>query len=141
MTPDDLADLERYTPGAVLTTEAREDMQAAQRIAATVQQHFDLWGQLSRESPDVLAAIGCPPLPQAQSIGAQAQAMQQLSSMPGAPGGAAPSMPPPQQQKQPETDAPRGRPGPAPATGGQEPSQAMPTLPKPAKTPAGESVV
>lgn len=124
----------------LLNTEARDDPAIAQNINNAIQQHFDLWAQLSRESPDMLAAIGCPPLPQAQSIGQQAQAMQ--TQMPGAPPGpGAPAMPPPQQVKQPETDAPRGRPGPAPAPKGQEPSRAHPTDPKPAKTPNGESVV
>ena len=125
---------------ALLNTEARDDAQIAEHINATIQQHFDLWAKLSRESPDMLAAIGCPPLPQAQSIGQQAQAMK--SQMPGAPPGpGAPAMPPPQQVTQPNTDAPRGRPGPAPAPKGQEPSRAQPTEPKPAKTPSGESVV
>ncbi len=124
---------------ALLNTQARDDQAIAQNINQAIQQHFDLWAQLSRESPDMLAAIGCPPLPQAQSIGQQAQAMQQMPGAPPGPG--APAMPPPQQVKQPETDAPRGRPGPAPNTKGQEPSQAQPTLPKPARTPGGESVV
>lgn len=124
---------------ALLNTQARDDQAVTDNINQCIQQHFDLWAQLSRESPDMLAAIGCPPLPQAQSIGQQAQAMQ--TQMPGAPAGpGAPAMPPPQQVKQPETDAPRGRPGPAPATKGQQPSQAQPTLPQPAKTPSGESV-
>lgn len=125
----------------LLNTEARDDVQIAGVINQAVQQHFELWSQLSREAPDMLAAIGCPPLPQALQIGQQAQMMQAQGMGPGMP-----PMPPgaqgpgPQQQKQPETDAPRGRPGPNPAPKGQPPSQTQPTEPKPAKTPQGESV-
>jgi hypothetical protein len=131
---------------SVLNTEAREDPQVSGLVNQTIQEHFDLWGKLSREAPDMLVAIGCPPLPQALQTGQQAQAMEAQSMQEGAPPGAPPDMgPPPQQQKQPETDAPRGRPGPAPAPRGSEPSATnpkQPTLPKPAKDPmTGESVV
>lgn len=124
---------------ALLNTKARDDQAVSGIINQAIQEHFDLWAKLSREAPDMLAAIGCPPLPQAQSIGQQAQAMQQ---MPGAPPGPPPPSagPPPQQQKQPETDAPRSRPGPAPDVPGQEPSRSNPKQPVPAKTPDGQSV-
>lgn len=126
---------------ALLNTKARDDQQIAGVINQAIQEHFDLWAQLSREAPDMLAAIGCPPLPQAQSIGQQAQMMK--AQMPGAPPPGAPpnAGPPPQQVKQPETDAPRGRPGPAPNPPGQEPSRTNPKQPLPAKTPDGQSVV
>jgi hypothetical protein len=131
---------------ALLDSEAREDPKAVELINQTLQEQFSLWGQLSRESPDILIATGCPPLPQAAMIGQQAQMMEQSATMPDAPP-AAPADPgaAPQQQKQPETDAPRGRPGPNPAPKGQEPSRAnpkQPTEPKPARNPMnGEPVV
>jgi hypothetical protein len=126
---------------ALLNTKARDDPSISQNINAAIQEHFDLWSKLSREAPDMLAAIGCPPLPQAQSIGQQVQAMQ--NQVPGAPPGAPPPAagPPPQQAKQPETDAPRGKPGPSPLPPGQQPSRTNPAQPLPAKTPDGQSVV
>lgn len=125
---------------ALLDTEARNDPQVAALIDQALNEQFALWGKLSREAPDILAAIGCPPLPQALAIGQQVQAMQ--SQMPGMPPGPpAQHGPPPQQQKQPEAESPKGKPGPAGAPPGQEPSAANPKLPQPAKTPSGESVV
>lgn len=118
----------------LLNTEARDDPAIANVINAAIQEHFDLWAQLSREAPDMLSAIGCPPLPQALQTGQQVMAMQaQAPGMPPGPG--AQHGPPPQQQPQPNTDAPRGRPGPAPAPPGQEPSQTNPKQPVPAKAP------
>lgn len=129
---------------AILDTEVRDDPQLNAHVTKAIQEQFKLWTDLTLQSPDILAATGCPPLPMALQTGQQAQAMQN-QAMPGAPPGAPPEMGPgPQQQKQPETDAPRGRPGPNPAPRGQEPSRTnpkQPTEPKPAKTPAGESVV
>lgn len=130
---------------ALLDSEAREDPAISKLVNDTLMQQYQLWSQLSSQSPDILAAIGCPPLPQAQAVGAQAMAMQQMGQMPGAPPGGAPPGAPPQQQKQPDTQAPSGRTGPAPTPKGQEPSSAnpkQPTEPKPAKNPmTGESVV
>lgn len=129
---------------ALLDSEARDDMAAVELINQTIKAQFDLWAQLSRESPDILVAIGCPPLPMAAATGAQAMAMEQ-SAMTGMPAGQPPDLgAPPQQQKQPETDAPRGRPGPNPAPKGQEPSRAnpkQPTEPKPARNPMDGSPV
>lgn len=131
---------------ALLDSEARDDPAAVKVINDTLQQQFDLWATLSREAPDILAATGCPPLPMAAATGQQAMAMQQSAMGPGMPP-APPGEPgaPPQQQKQPETDAPRGRPGPNPGPKGQEPSRAnpkQPTEPKPARNPmTGEPVV
>jgi hypothetical protein len=126
---------------ALLDTDLRNDPKLAAGVHAAIQAQFDLWSKLSREAPDMLAAIGCPPLPMALQTGQQAQAMH--NQMPGAPpDGGPPDMGAgPQQQKQPETDAPRGRPGPAPSPRGQEPSKTNPKMPVPAKTPRGESVV
>lgn len=121
----------------LLNTEARDNPELVQIINSAIQEHFDLWSKLSREAPDMLAAIGCPPLPQALSIGQQAQAMQ-------AQGMGAPPAPPanhgpgPRQQPQPETEANKGKPGPDAAPPGQQPSRAnpaMPNDPKPAKNP------
>jgi hypothetical protein len=130
----------------LLNTEARNDPAIAGVINQAIQEHFDLWGKLSREAPDMLAAIGCPPLPEALSTGAQARAMQAQAMGPGAPpGGVGAQGPGPQQVKQPETDAPRGRPGPTPGPSGSPPSRAAPTqpsMPKPAVNPMnGEPVV
>jgi hypothetical protein len=126
---------------ALLDSEARDDERISKAVTDAIMQQFQLWAQLSRESPDMLAATGCPPLPQAQSIGMQVQQMQQ---MPDAPPGGMPPGAPPQQQKQPDTVAPSGRTGPAPTPKGQEPSGAnprQPTEPKPAKNPmTGEPV-
>lgn len=119
----------------LLNTEARDDQAVAGVINQAIQEHFDLWGKLSREAPDMLAAIGCPPLPQALQTGQQAQMLQQMGQgMP--PGQPAQHGAPPQQQPQPNTDAPRGRPGPAPTPPGQEPSKTNPKQPVPAKAPA-----
>ncbi len=118
----------------LLNTEAREDPAIAEVILQAIQEHFDLWSKLSREAPDMLAAIGCPPLPQALQTGQQAmQIQQQGQGMP--PGPPAAHGAPPQQQPQPNTDAPRGRPGPAPEPPGQEPSKTNPKQPVPAKAP------
>ncbi len=128
---------------ALLDSEAREDPQVSQVVNQAINEQFQLWAKLSRESPDILVATGCPPLPMAQQTGMQAMAMQQMG-MPGMPPGGAPPMPPPQQQKQPDTIAPSNRTGPQPSPKGQEPSSAnpkQPTEPKPAKNPmTGESV-
>lgn len=132
---------------ALLDSEAREDPAISKLVSDTINAQFQLWGKLSRESPDILVATGCPPLPQAQAMGEAAMQMQMMGmtppGMPPAP--PAPSAAPPQQQKQPETQAPSGRTGPAPTPKGQEPSGVnpkMPTEPKPAKNPmTGESVV
>lgn len=112
----------------LLNTEAREDMQLAKHISDTIKAQFDLWAQLSREAPDMLMAIGCPPLPQALQIGQQAMAMQQ-GAMGGAGGPPMPNLPQPKPQEQPNTeDGPR--PGPDAMPGGAEPTGAHPKMPK-----------
>ena len=116
---------------ALLNSEARDNPPLLQAINAAIQEHFDLWGKLSREAPDMLAAIGCPPLPQAESVGQQAMAMQQQGM--GAPPGAPPTpQPGPRQVAQPETEAPKGKPGPQPKPPGAEPG-ANPRMPKPSE--------
>lgn len=118
---------------SLLNTEARENPQIVNTVLKAIQEHFDLWADLSRQSPDILAAIGCPPLPMALQTGQAAMAMQQ-QGMPGAPPG--PPAPPqegPRQQKQPETDEPGAKPGPAQQPGGSPPSGAHPAAPKPSQ--------
>lgn len=113
----------------LLNTEARDDPQLAKHISDTINQQFQLWGQLSRESPDMLMAIGCPPLPQALQIGQQAMAMEQ-SMMTGAPPGPPMGpMPQPKPQEQPNTEE-GPSPGPDSMPGGAPPSGANPKMPK-----------
>lgn len=116
----------------LLNTEARNDPQLAQVINGAIQAHFELWSQLSRESPDMLAAIGIPPLPQALSIGQQAQAMQTPGAPPGPPAQHGPG---PQQQPQPQTEPQAS--GSAPGPKGAEPtgSPKQPKEARPAKNP------
>lgn len=111
-----------------LSTDARYDDGASQVIQNHIQEHLDVWSQLSRESPDVLEAIGCPPLSQSFSVGQQAMQMGE--------GGAGMEQPSQvQPMKMPGTEAPKQAPGPKPQPRGQEPSSAGPSLPKPSKPP------
>ena len=128
----------------LLNTEARDRPELAQVIMQAIQEHFDLWAKLSRESPDMLAAIGCPPLPQAAQVGQQAMMMQQqgMQGAPPMPPGA--PQPGPRQQPQPNTEDNKGRPGPNAAAPGRQPgaSPRMPSQPTPAKNPLdGKPVV
>ncbi len=130
---------------ALLDTEARYDPAISAAVNQALNEQLQLWSKLSRESPDILVAIGCPPLPQALQVGQQAEALRAMGQQPGAPPGAPPNMPPPpRQQEQPGTEEPKGKPGPAPQPPGNQPSRAAPAMPKepaPAKTPDGRSVV
>jgi hypothetical protein len=111
-----------------LNTDARYDMQRSELIQNHIQEHIDLWGQLSRESPDILEATGCPPLSQAFAVGQQAMQM-------GAGGQPIEQPAKVQPTAVPGSDEAKAPPGPKPAPKGQEPSQAGPSLPKPAKPP------
>ena len=127
----------------LLNTEARDNQALAGIIMQAIQEHFDQWARLSREAPDMLAAIGCPPLPQAAAIGQQAMMMQQ-QGMGAPPGPPQPPQPGPRQQPQPETEQNKGKPGPAAAAPGMQPggTPRMPSQPTPAKNPMnGEPVV
>lgn len=131
---------------ALLNTEARDDAKIAEGVIGTLREHLNLWAKITMETPDMLAAIGIPPLPQAAQMGAQAQAMKQ-GAMNGMPPGMPPPGPPPEgprPMKQPETEAPPKQ-GPTPKPPGHEPSgahPAMPKEPKPAKSPlTGKDVV
>lgn len=127
----------------LLNSELRENPQAVELVQAHLQEHFSVWADMSRKSPDMLAAIGCPPLPQAAMIGASAMAMQDPSGTMAQGGGGPP--PGPAQQKQPETEPQKAQPGPKGAPKGREPSQGHPSEPKvpqPARNPMnGEAVV
>ncbi len=129
----------------LLNTEARDNPELSQIIMQAIQEHFDQWAKLSREAPDMLAAIGCPPLPQAAAIGQQLQAMQAQGAMAGAP--PAPPQAPqpgPRQVPQPNTEDNKGKPGPAAAAPGMQPggTPKMPNMPTPAKNPLdGKPVV
>ncbi len=123
---------------ALLNSEARNEPQVVQVVQEAIQEHFTLWTQLSQQSPDILAAIGIPPLPQAMQIGQQAMMMGQQGMPP-------PGAPPegPRMQPQPNTEEP-GKPGPAPQPPGPEPTGAgprMPRMPTAAKNPmTGQAV-
>jgi hypothetical protein len=116
-----------------LDTKVRYDQEKLQILTAHIQQHVDLWSQMSRTAPDMLFAMQIPPLPLAQAAGQQALAMQGMQGMQGGPppGSAAP--PPPDAAESAPKPGKEQRPG-------REPS--MPTLPKPAKDPmTGEAPV
>jgi hypothetical protein len=120
------------------TKDIRYNEQALAGLMAHIDEHMQLWEQLSREAPDRLAAIGCPPLPQASAMGQQGNQIKTS--------GMAPQTTPepgPRQQEQPKTEEPpKGKPGPASiAPKGQAPSISSPAEPKPAKAPNGQPVV
>lgn len=128
---------------AELDSDVRANIPIATAFLKHLGEHLQSWSTKSRENPDLLAALGQPPLPQAAGIGDQGRQMQQQHmGMPPAPPPQRPPAPPPQQQSQPNTaPPPKASPGPAKsAVPGQEPSQAAPKMPMPAKTPDGQSV-
>lgn len=114
-----------------LDTDARDDPAYTQRVLAHIQEHYRVANQMSLQTPDMCAAMGWPPFPQAASLAAAVQQMQGGGGMPAPP---APAMP-----EQPSGDDPRAKPGPAPQPPGKEPSQAAPSLPTPAKPAAPEA--
>lgn len=117
----------------LMDTPLRDDLEKSKGVQAHIDEHMLSWTNKTLNSPDILAAIGQPPLPAAQ---ATQQATEQQSG-----GGAGPASPGPRQQEQPSTEAPpKGKPGPEGAPPGQEPGP-MPAQPQPAKTPGGEAVV
>lgn len=116
----------------LLDTQMRDDAKAAALVMAHLQEHMTNWQTKTLQAPDILEAIGQPPLSQAMAIAQQAQAMEGVAPPPGQPG--------PRQQQQPGTEPARGKPGPSGQPRGQEPGP-LPSQPKPAKTPDGEPVV
>jgi hypothetical protein len=118
---------------ALLNSEARENPEIVSIVMEAINEHFMLWTQLSQQSPDMLAASGCPPLPQAQAIGQQAMMMEQqgMQAAGGPPPTGGPGQPGPRPQPQPNTEEPRAKPGPDAAPPGAEPTgQKMPRQPK-----------
>lgn len=122
-----------------LTTQLRSDPKRLELVMGHLQEHMLLWSQLSREQPDILAAMGVEPLPMAAMIGQQAMAAE-AAAMPGMP---PPGEPPegPSPEQQPNTEPKRDKPGPKPEPKGRNAASASPRLPEPARTPGGEPVV
>jgi hypothetical protein len=116
----------------ILDHNVRADAAAVQAINGHLMEHFSFWQRMSREAPDMLAAMGLQPLPQAMAMG---QMIQQLGGM-----GASPPQDGPPAQKQPNTEAPQksgGPRGPAPTgASGQVPGR-TPNMPEPAEPPDG----
>lgn len=108
-----------------LDTDARDDPEYTQRQLEHIQEHFNVGAEMSRKAPDMCIALGWQPFPQAASIAA---AMQQMQG-----GGAMPSPEPPPPQERPDAAETRDKPGPAPKPPGDEPSEAAPSIPQPAK--------
>jgi hypothetical protein len=116
-----------------LDTDARYDEAYRTRLLAHIfgtpeaPGHYLLWQKVSMENPDQCVAFGYRPLP-----GAVATA-QQAAAAGG--GGGPPTQPSTPPQKLPNSAEPRAKPGPSPQPRGQEPSQAAPSPPAPAKPP------
>jgi hypothetical protein len=113
-----------------LDTDARYDKAISDRVNKHLMAHMTSWQQKTLTAPDILAAIGQNPLPAAQATAGQAAQLK---------GGAAPPPqggPPPVQTPN-AAPPPKSTPGPAPKPPGQEPSQAAPSMPKPAQPPGG----
>lgn len=117
----------------LMDTPLRDDIEKAKGVQAHIDEHMLNWTNKTLKSPDILAAIGQPPLPAAQ---ANQQAAQQQEGA----GVPAEAQPGPRQQQQPSTEPNKGKPGPQGAPRGQEPGP-MPSQPQPAKAPNGEAVV
>lgn len=117
----------------LLDTAARYEPQLKAAIEGHLDAHIKNWQFKTLQRPDVLEAIGQPPLTSAQQMIMNAQGMGDGSAGP---------QPGPRQQNQPNTEEPpKSKPGPSPAqTKGVGP-QAVPTVPKPATTPGGQPVV
>jgi hypothetical protein len=112
----------------LMDTSARDDMALAKGIQAHIDEHMKWWREKTLKNPDLLEALGQPPL------SAAAMLRDQMTGMPG------PQQPGPQQQPQPGTEPAKAKPGPEKAPPGAEPG-AMPSQPEPSKTPSGEAVV
>ncbi len=110
-----------------LSTETRYSPRAKE-IIAHIMEHIEIWGRMSREAPDMLEAIGCPPLTQAYAAGQQAMQMAA-----GVPPTEQPSQVPP--MKMPGAAEQKSKPGPRAAPPGREQSQATPEQPKPSQVP------
>jgi hypothetical protein len=118
----------------MLDSAARYDPALAGRITAHLGEHINSWTEKTLDHPDMLEAIGQPPLSAAQQMRAQKEAAAQGLPPPqqGAP------QPGPRGVPQPNTEAPpKGTPGPK----GQQGAQGTPKLPEPSKTPSGQPVV
>lgn len=117
----------------LMDTSARDDLPLAKAIQAHVDAHMDSWREKTMKNPDLLEALGQPPLSMAAQVRDQTNAQTG-----GAPG---PQVQPgPRQQQQPGTEPAKAKPGPERAPPGKE-AGAMPEQPAPAKTPAGQAVV
>lgn len=111
----------------IFDTEARNDEGLVQRGNTHLMGHMEKWSRMSREAPDMLAAIGLEPLPMAAMAGQMAMQAE------GAPPGAPQAGPPP--QKTPGAAETKSKPGPAPAPKGHEQPMAAPNLPSPSRSP------
>jgi hypothetical protein len=116
----------------LMDTHAREDIELAKSIQAHIDEHMASWRDKTMKNPDLLEALGQPPLSNAAMVRDQTNAQTQ-GQQPG------PQQPGPRQQQQPGTEPAKAKPGPERAPPGKEPG-AMPNQPEPARTPSGEAV-
>jgi hypothetical protein len=122
----------------MLDSAARYDPALAGRITAHLGEHINSWTDKTLNHPDMLEAIGQPPLSAAQQMRAQQEAAEAAAKGLPPPQQGAPQQPGPRGVPQPNTEAPpKGTPGPK----GQQGAQGTPKLPEPAKTPSGQPVV
>lgn len=117
----------------LMDTSARDDIGLAKLIQGHIDEHMTSWRDKTMKDPDLLEALGQPPLSNAAMVRDQTNAMTQ-GQQPG------PQQPGPRQQQQPGTEPAKAKPGPERAPPGKEPG-ALPEQPAPAKTPAGAAVV
>jgi hypothetical protein len=117
----------------LMDSAARGDLPRAKLILDHVMAHLKSWRE---KPPDLLEALGQPPL----TAAAQMQAQLAEAENPGGAGATPPDGP--RQQPQPNTEAAREKPGPkAPPKGAAPQGAGMPKPAQPAKTPAGQPVV
>lgn len=117
-----------------LDTKARYDERLSAVINAHLMEHFNLWSEMSRSAPDMLAAIGVQPLPQAMATG---QMAMQAQAMAGAP----PQGGPPPQETPNAAEEGGSPPGPPPqGPPGQPPPTGAPNLPNMPSPPPGAPV-
>ena len=112
---------------ADIDAQMRENMPQLKMLSDHIMEHFMMWQKLSRETPDLLTAMGQKILPAAQAVGQQAAMMHGQ-----APG---PEGPTPNPGEEPNTQKAVGKAGRPPSKGdGKEPG-ALPSMPKPAENP------
>lgn len=110
-----------------IDTQLRNDAQAIEILHKHLMAHMKSWQEKTLNSPDILEAIGQPPLSAAQAARQQAEQMQGQNPPAGQEG--------PGQAPIPGAQPSKGKPGPAPAPPGAQQPQNAPNMPAPAEAP------